>query len=105
MVVCIDEFQQIGEMPDTLTIQKTIRSVWQHHKQTSYQLNLIRAICAGYHTDLGKQEVTSQYSLGTRSNLPKLKKALIDRELAEETESGLYFSDPLFSIWFKRYLM
>lgn len=222
MVVCIDEFQQIGEMPDTLTIQKTIRSVWQHHKQTSYclfgskqhlmsnlfysrkmpfyqfgdmfflqkiptqkwvsfiisrfevagkkispalaekicttvenysayvqqlawnvlsasdkevteksfqdgledtlsqvaplfveqaanlssyQLNLIRAICAGYHTDLGKQEVTSQYSLGTRSNLPKLKKALIDRELAEETESGLFLSDPLFSIWFKRYMM
>ena len=38
IVVCIDEFQQIGEMPDTLSVQKTIRSVWQHHQHTSYCL-------------------------------------------------------------------
>ena len=222
IVVCIDEFQQIGEMPDSLTIQKTIRSVWQHHQHTSYclfgskqhlmsklfysrklpfyqfgdmfflrkiptdkwipfiisrfevagrkisvplaekicttvenysayvqqlawnvliateteateqtfiegleatlaqvaplfveqtanlssyQLNLIRAICSGYHTDFGKQEVTSRFALGTRSNLPKLKKALIDREFIDETESGLFLSDPLFVIWFNKNMM
>ena len=38
MIVCIDEFQQIGEMPDSLNIQKTIRSAWQHHRNTSYCL-------------------------------------------------------------------
>lgn len=38
IVVCIDEFQQIGEMPDSLTIQKIIRSVWQHQKNVSYCL-------------------------------------------------------------------
>ena len=38
IVVCIDEFQQIGEMPDSLNLQKTIRSVWQHHQHTSYCL-------------------------------------------------------------------
>ena len=38
IVVCIDEFQQIGEMPDSQNIQKTIRSVWQHHNNTSYCL-------------------------------------------------------------------
>lgn len=219
IVVCIDEFQQIGEMPDSLTIQKTIRSVWQHHRNTSYclfgskmhlmsnlfysrkmpfyqfgdmfflkkiptekwtpfiisrfqdagkqipeefalkicqtvdnyssyvqqlawnvmvmsdkvvdeqtfkegleatfaqvtpffveltanltayQLNLIRAICSGYHDDFGKKEVTSQYDLGSRSNLVKLKKALIEREIIEQTEEGLYISDPLFELWFKR---
>lgn len=219
IVVCIDEFQQIGEMPDYLTIQKTIRSVWQHHRNTSYclfgskqhlmtnlfysrkmpfyqfgdmfflkkiptekwtpfiisrfkdagkqiseelairicqtvdnyssyvqqlawnvlvvsetivteqsfqeglvatfaqvtpffveltsnltayQLNLIRAICAGYHEDFGKKEVTSQYDLGSRSNLAKLKKALIEREIIEQTEDGLYIADPLFELWFKR---
>ena len=222
IVVCIDEFQQIGEMPDSLTLQKTIRSVWQHHKHTSYclfgskqhlmsnlfysrkmpfyqfgdmfflrkipsekwvpfivsrfevagkkisadlaekicttvdnysayvqqlawnvltmtetevneqtfrdgldatlaqvaplfveqtinlssyQLNLIRAICDGYHDDFGKREVTSHFNLGTRSNLPKLKKALIDREFIYETESGLFLSDPLFAVWFKNNMM
>lgn len=222
IVVCIDEFQQIGEMADSLTVQKTIRSVWQHHKRTSYclfgskqhlmsnlfysrkmpfyqfgdmfflrkipsekwvpfiigrfqiagktiseilaericttvenyssyvqqlawniltmtdtevtekdfqegleatlaqvvplfveqtanlssyQLNLIRAICAGFHTDFGKREVTSQYNLGTRSNLTKLKRILIEREFIEETEYGLFLADPLFAFWFKNNMM
>lgn len=222
IVVCIDEFQQIGEMPESLILQKTIRSVWQHHQHTSYclfgskqhlmsnlfysrkmpfyqfgdmfflkkipmdkwvpfiisrfetvgktiseslaekicttvdnysayvqqlawnvlavtdkdvddqsfndgldatlaqvsplyveqmanlssyQLNFIRAICAGYHGDFGKQEVTRQYNLGTRSNLAKLQKALIEREIIEITESGIYLADPLFAMWFKREMM
>lgn len=217
IVVCIDEFQQIGEMPGTLTIQKTLRSVWQHHQHTSYclfgsrlhmmqnlfqsrkmpfyqfgdmffikriptekwipfivgrfadsgktispelarkicdavdnyssyvqqlawnvfaisdsvvteqdvedgleatmaqsvslfveqtanltsyQLNLIRAICQGYHQDFGSKEVTSRYELGTKSNLVKLKKALVEREIIEMTETGCYIADPLFERWF-----
>ena len=219
MVVCIDEFQQIGEMPDSLTIQKTIRSVWQHHRNvcyclfgskqhlmnnlfysrkmpfyqfgdmfflkkiptekwvpfitsrfkdagkqiseklaericqtvdnyssyvqqlawnvfvvsdsivteqslqegleatfaqvtpffveltanlTTYQMNLLRAICSGFHEDFGKKDVTSHYDLGSRSNLVKLKKALIEREIIEQTEDGLFISDPLFERWFKQ---
>ena len=38
IVVCIDEFQQIGEMSDSMTVQKTLRSVWQHQHLTSYCL-------------------------------------------------------------------
>ncbi|MGM9674271.1 MAG: ATP-binding protein [Bacteroidaceae bacterium] len=38
IVVCIDEFQQIGEMPDTLLLQKRMRGVWQHHTHVSYCL-------------------------------------------------------------------
>lgn len=222
IVVCIDEFQQIGEMPDALTLQKTIRSVWQHHRRTSYclfgskqhlmsnlfysrkmpfyqfgdmfflkkipsekwvpfirgrfqsvgkiisdeqaeqictivenyssyvqqlawnvlaltdhevtpqtvqdgleatlaqvsplfveqtinlstyQLNFIRAICNGHHDDFGKQEVTSLFNLGSRSNLPKLKKALIEREIIEVTESGYHLADPLFKLWFTREML
>lgn len=222
IVVCIDEFQQIGDMPDSLTVQKTIRSVWQHHRSTSYclfgskqhmmaqlfysrnmpfyqfgdmfflkriptekwvpfilsrfreagkdipeqlaerichtvdnysayvqqlswnvlamsgdkiteesfndglettlaqvsplfvekteglttyQLNLIRAICDGYHTDFGKSEVTSKYDLGTRSYLAKLKTVLVEKEIMEITESGCYLADPLFEYWFKREMM
>ena len=222
IVVCIDEFQQIGEMPDSLNVQKTIRSVWQHHSNTSYclfgskqhmmaklfysrnmpfyqfgdmfflkriptekwvpfivsrfqeagktiseqlaericstvdnysayvqqlawnvlamsgdeitdesfndgleatlaqvtplfvekteglttyQLNLIRAICDGYHTDFGKSEVTSKFDLGTRSYLVKLKNVLVEKEIIEITESGCYLADPLFEYWFKRKMM
>jgi hypothetical protein len=217
LVICIDEFQQIGEMPDTLTVQKTLRSVWQHHKHTSYclfgskqhmmknlfqsrkmpfyqfgdmffikriptekwvpfivsrfadsgkaispelaqkicdavdnyssyvqqlawnvfavsgpvvteqdvqdgfeatmaqsvslfveqtanltsyQLNLIRAICQGFHQDFGSKEVTNRFALGTKSNLAKLKEALVEREIIEITESGCYIADPMFERWF-----
>ena len=38
IVVCIDEFQQIGEFTDSLTIQKRLRGVWQHQRNVSYCL-------------------------------------------------------------------
>lgn len=38
IVVCIDEFQQIGEMPDSITIQKRLRGVWQLQQNVSYCL-------------------------------------------------------------------
>jgi len=38
IVVCIDEFQQIGEFDDSVTFQKKLRSVWQLQKNVSYCL-------------------------------------------------------------------
>lgn len=38
IVVCIDEFQQIGEMSDSISLQKRLRSVWQHQENVSYCL-------------------------------------------------------------------
>lgn len=38
IVVCIDEFQQIGEFTDSITIQKKMRGIWQLQKHVSYCL-------------------------------------------------------------------
>lgn len=38
IVICIDEFQQIGEMSDSISIQKRMRTVWQHQEHVSYCL-------------------------------------------------------------------
>ena len=38
IVVCIDEFQQVGEFANTKSVQAKLRSVWQHHHYTSYCL-------------------------------------------------------------------
>ena len=38
LVVCIDEFQQIGEYSDSMTFQKELRTVWQHQKDVTYCL-------------------------------------------------------------------
>lgn len=38
LMICIDEFQQIGEFADSLTVQKRMRSVWQHQEHVNYCL-------------------------------------------------------------------
>jgi hypothetical protein len=38
IVVCIDEFQQIGEFADSKTFQKRLRTVWQLQQRVSYCL-------------------------------------------------------------------
>ena len=38
IVVCVDEFQQIGEFPDSLSFQKKLRGVWQLQSHVSYCL-------------------------------------------------------------------
>nr|MCR5065714.1 ATP-binding protein [Bacteroidales bacterium] len=82
--------------------QVTPLFVEQTANLTAYQLNLLRAISRGYHDSFGTRQVTSQFDLGTRSNLQKLKKALIDREIIEVKEGGCFIADPLFQQWFIR---
>lgn len=38
LVICIDEFQQIGEMNDSIAFQKRLRTAWQHQHSVSYCL-------------------------------------------------------------------
>ena len=38
IVICIDEFQQIADFPDSITFQKKLRSVWQLQSDVSYCL-------------------------------------------------------------------
>ena len=219
IVVCIDEFQQVAEWPDTLQVQKRMRGVWQHHEHasyclfgsrqhmmnqlfqdkrmpfyqfgepnylqpistedwipfiqskfekknlhinplfvrqicdtvenqssyvqqlawnvmlntekevtediisqgindllmqctplfmeqtgslTSYQMNLLRAIVDGQHTQWTSQKVLSKYNLGTKSNVAKMQKVMIERDFIVETEQGLFLSDPIMGLWFKR---
>ena len=38
IMICIDEFQQIGELKDSLSVQKRLRGVWQLQQNVSYCL-------------------------------------------------------------------
>lgn len=222
IVVCIDEFQQIGEFADSLTVQKRLHGVWQHHQHvsycffgskkhlmenifqsrrmpfyqfgemlhlkcipteywvpficsrfekygkkiseeyaarichtvknyssyvqqlawnvmaeteievneesftegfnalleqnsslfiqqteglTTYQLNFIRLLCNGIHSGFNTQSVVEQYSLGSKSNVDRIKKCLIDRELITIEKEGVFLADCVFELWFKREMM
>jgi len=219
IVVCIDEFQQVGDWPDTLNAQKRMRSVWQHQKHVSYclfgsrqhmmtnlfqnkrmpfyqfgelnylqpiptadwisfiqqkflekghvidaeyvtkicemvqnqssyvqqlawnvmlntekdvtdavleqgvedlliqctplfieqtgtlttfQMNFLRAIMAGQHSGFASQEILEKYQLGTKSNVGKMQKTLIEKDFIELRQDGLYLSDPVLQLWLQR---
>ena len=221
VLVCIDEFQQVGEFPDSLTVQKRMRSVWQHQNNvsyclfgskmhmmtnlfqkksypfykfgemlylkpipldswttyiserfaqagkqisaeliqqlcetveyhasyvqqlaystlllaqdgvtyevltaavedliaqnasifieqtqslTSYQLNFLRAILYGVNNGFNEKAVRESFDLGVPSNIARLKKSLIDKELIEYTEKGVEIGDPVLRLWLKRVL-
>ena len=221
IVVCIDEFQQIGEMSDTLTIQKRLRGIWQHQRNvsyclfgskkhlmnklfqnrrmpfyqfgemmyldkiptedwvpficsrfesqdkkisaelarlicetvesnssyvqqlawnvmaetekvtteedfhhgvdallaqcsalfeeqlkglTGYQINFIRALCDGVSSDFGSKTILETYNLGTKSNISRIKTALLSKEMIDFDKDNVFLEDPVFKIWFKRYM-
>jgi len=221
IVICIDEFQQIGEMSDSLTIQKRMRGVWQHQRNVSYclfgskkhlmtnlfqnrkmpfyqfgemlyldkiptadwvpficsrfksqgkqisddlarricetvdgnssyvqqlawnvlaeteknateedfnrgvdallaqcsalfeeqlkgltgfQLNFLRALCDGVNTDFGSKAILENYNLGSKSNISRIKKALQDKEMIDFDKEKVCIEDPVFKIWFRRFI-
>lgn len=221
ILICIDEFQQVGEFPDSLTVQKRMRSVWQHQNNvsyclygskmhmmtnlfqkksypfykfgemlylkpisfdawknyisgrfeqegkhisdeliqqlcetveyhssyvqqlayctlllskkevtkeiltaaiedlisqnssifieqtqslTSYQLNFLRAILYGVNNGFNEKEVRESFNLGVPSNVDRLKKSLVEKELIEYTEKGVEIGDPVLRLWLKRIL-
>lgn len=222
IVVCIDEFQQIGEFPESLIVQKRLRGVWQHHQNvsycffgskrhlmenifqnrrmpfymfgemlhldsipteywvpficsrfekygkyispeyatticetvknyssyvqqlawnvmaeteekvdeesvqnginallqqcnslfvqqtenlTTYQLNFIRLVCKGVHSGFTAQSIAETYPLGSKSNIDRIKKALEDKEIITIKKEGVFLSDCVFELWFKRNMM
>ena len=222
LVVCIDEFQQIGEFTDSLTVQKRLRGVWQHHQNvsycffgskkhlmenifqnrrmpfyqfgemlhlkciptiywvpficsrfekygkkiaeeyanricqvvknyssyvqqlawnvmaetekevneesfeeglkalleqnsslfiqqteglTTYQLNFIRLLCKDIHSGFTTQAVSDIYPLGSKSNIDRIKKSLVDKEIITIEKDGIFLADSVFELWFKREMM
>lgn len=85
-----------------LLMQCTPLFMEQTGSLTSYQMNLLRAIVDGQHTHWTSQEVMTKYNLGTKSNVAKMQKVLLERDFIVSIEQGLYLSDPVMGLWFKR---
>ncbi|MCR4847546.1 MAG: AAA family ATPase [Bacteroidales bacterium] len=71
---------------------------------TTYQMNFLRAVLAGVNRGFGEKAVRDNYDLGVPSNITRLKKSLIDKELVEITENGIIIGDPVLRVWLKKVL-
>ncbi|MCF0207153.1 MAG: AAA family ATPase [Bacteroidales bacterium] len=68
---------------------------------TSPQMNFLKALANGVNTDFGKAEIRETYSLGSYSNIARLKDAMLKRDLIDVDGKFIYISDPIFKMWFK----
>lgn len=69
---------------------------------TAYQLNMLRAIASGLHTEFTSQKNLKEYDLGTKSNVSKIRTFLLEKDFVTETLEGLFLSDPVMGLWLLR---
>ena len=68
---------------------------------TAYQLNFLRAIIAGVHQDFGLASIREEYSLGSSSNIVRIKDALVEKEFIDITPNGIFIADPILETWLR----
>ena len=88
-----------------LLAQSSPLFVQQIQGLTTYQMNLIRCLCQGIHKDFTSKAILETYQLGSKSNISRLKKTLIEKEIIEEEGEIITLADPVFEIWFKKEYM
>lgn len=69
---------------------------------TNYQMNFLRAISSGIHKGFGDHNIRETFSLGSPSNISRLKTALVEKELIESDGNDIHITDPVFEYWFKK---
>ena len=72
---------------------------------TTYQLNFIRLLCKDIHSGFTTQAVSEIYPLGSKSNIDRIKKSLVDKEIITIEKDGIFLADSVFELWFKREMM
>jgi AAA+ ATPase superfamily predicted ATPase len=76
----------------------------QTESLTTYQMNFLRAVLEGVHSEFTKQEILNKYQLGTSANISIVKRALEKKELIEIEKRKIIIPDPIMSVWLKREL-
>ena len=87
---------------EDLLNQNSLLFLQQIENLTAYQMNFLKAVAKGIHTDFTSREVLSTYDLGSKSNVSRIKTVLTQKELIEKTPNGIVLTDPVFELWFTK---
>ncbi len=77
----------------------------QTESLTTYQMNFLRAIIDGVHSEFTTQETLHKYQLGTSANVTTVKRALIKKELIDIEKRQVVIPDPVMILWLKQGLI
>jgi uncharacterized protein len=69
------------------------------------QLLLLKAIAEGVNKGLSSMAIIEKYHFGTSANVLKIKNALVKKELIEERGGNVYFLDPVYEFWFRKFVI
>ncbi|MBX9785377.1 MAG: ATP-binding protein [Chitinophagaceae bacterium] len=72
---------------------------------TNPQHNFLKAVASGIHKGLSSKEVVQDYRLGTSANVLKIKKALLQKELIDDSGAAVYFLDPVYELWYQKNIL
>lgn len=76
----------------------------QTESLSSYQMNFLRAVTDGIHSEFSSQEIIQKYQLGSSANVSIVKRALIKKELIEIEKREVVIPDPIMEVWLKKEL-
>lgn len=79
--------------------------IHQTESLTSFQMNFLRAILNGQHSNFGSAETRELFHLGSYSNIPRIKKSLIDKELIDDSSGEISISDPVLRKWLEQNIL
>ncbi len=69
------------------------------------QHQYLKAVASGIHVGLSSKDVLRRHDLGTSANVQKIRKALVQKELIDDTSTGVYFLDPVYRLWFRKHML
>ncbi len=76
----------------------------QTESLTTYQMNFLRAVLGGVHSEFTTHEVLQKYQFGSSANVSIVKRALIKKELIEVENRQVVIPDPVLKVWLKKEL-
>ena len=74
----------------------------QTENLSAHQMNFLRALVDGVHSEFSTQEVLQKYRLGSSANVSIVKRALEKKELIETEKKQVYLADPVMRWWLKQ---
>ena len=89
----VDALPSIEDAIEKLLIQCSPLFIQQTENLTSYQMNFLRAVCSGITDGFGKQSVSEEFGLGSKSNISRLIKSLTNKELIDRDKNGIIIKE------------
>lgn len=71
---------------------------------SGYQINFLQAVADDINSEFSKNEILQKYHLGSSANVKRIKDSLEKKELIDITGKMVSFNDPVFKLWFRKYL-